>query len=138
MRIRLSALVCGVSLLSLSNATAEDHFDVLVMHGSTLVRVTGDGKGSTSEVTVREDPTPPAPEIEWQTPEVRADPIELVIQVFQAAPRPVYGWGFRHAHRSFVRNEERDHGLPRTVVRGRKNTDGHVRHGSHRPEPGAL
>ena len=135
---RLFVLACGLALFPISNATGEEQFDVLVMHGSTLVRVTGDGNGGTSEVTIREDPTPPAPEIVWEPPEVRAEPVGVVIQIFQAAPRPIYGWGFRHGHPGFVRHGKRDHGLPRAMTPGHRNADRLVRHGSRRSESGAL
>jgi hypothetical protein len=127
---RLSVIVWGAILLPLSNAVSAESFEVLVMHGSTLVRVTGDDTGVTSEVTVREDPTPPAPEIEWEPPEARADPVELVIQIFRTAPPVGYGWGFHHARPSFVRHDKTHHGRTRAMVHGRWDLAGKARHNS--------
>ena len=107
---RLFVLACGVILLLLSNAVGAEDFEVLVMRGSTLVRVSGDENGPTSEVTVREDPTPPAPEVVWEPPDVDTEPVELVIQIFRDAPRPVQGWGFGHGHPIFARHDKPHHG----------------------------
>ena len=127
---RLFTLTCGLMLFPLSNALGAEGFDVLVMRGSTLVRVTGDENGTTSEVTIREDPTPRAPEIVWEEPEVRADPVALVIQVFQDAPRPAWGWGFGHGHSAFGRHDRPHHGSTRAMNRGKRNPNGFVHHGS--------
>jgi hypothetical protein len=134
---RLSALACGVIFLPLSNAVGAEDFDVLVMRGSTLVRVSGDENGATSEVTVREDPSPPAPEVAWEAPEVRADPVDLVIQIFRDAPLPAYGWGFRRAHPSFVRHEKTHHGPTRAAAHDMRNSAGLSRRGLRGSELGA-
>ena len=135
---RLSALACGVILLPLSNAVGAEDFDVLVMHGSTLVRVAGDESGPTSEVTVREDPTPPAPEVVWESPDEPPKPVGLVIQIFRDAPLPAYGWGFGHGHAIFARHDKPHHGFTRAMARGKRNRLGLVRQSSHWSAPGAL
>jgi hypothetical protein len=135
---RLSALACGVILLPLSNAVGAEGFDVLVMHGSTLVRVTGDENGPTSEVTVREDPAPPAPEVAWESTDEPPEPVELVIQIFRDAPRPAYGWGFGHGHPIFTRHDKPHHGSSRAMARGKRNRPGLVRQSSRWSAPGAL
>ena len=134
---RLSALAGGVILLPLSNAVGAEDFDVLVMHGSTLVRVAGDESGPTSEVMVREDPTPPAPEVVWESPDAPPKPVELVIQIFRDAPRPAYGWGFGHGHPIFARHDKPHHGSTRAMTRGKRNRPGFVRQNSRGSAPGA-
>ena len=135
---QLFAVACGMILLPLTNAVGAESFDVLVMRGSTLVRVTGDENGPSSEVTLREDPTPPAPEVVWETPEVHTEPVELVIQIFRDDSRPVYGWDIGRAHPTFVRHEKSHHGSTRAMVRGKRNLPGLVRHGLRWSAPGAL
>jgi len=135
---RLSALACGVILLPLSNAMGAEDFDVLVLRGSTLVRVTGDENGPTSEVTLREDPTPPTPEVVWEPPDVHTKPVVLVIQVFRDAPRPAYGWGFRRGHPVFVRHDKPHHGVAHAMARGKRNPPGLVRHGRWSPSSAPL
>jgi len=132
---QLSALACGAILLPLSNAMGAEDFDVLVMRGSTLVRVTGDESGPTSEVTLREDPTPPTPEVVWEPPDAQTKPLELVIQVFRDAPLPAYGWGFSRGHPVFLRHDKRHHGITRAMVRGKRNPHGLVRHGRRESAP---
>ena len=126
---RLSAVACGMILLPLSNAVGAESFDVLVMRGSTLVRVTGDENGPSSEVTLREDPTPPAPEVVWEPPEAHTEPVELVIQIFRDDPRPAVGSGFGYAHPIFVWHEKPHHRFTRARVHGKRNPPGLVRHG---------
>ena len=83
--------------------------------------------GPTSEVTVREDPTPPAPEVVWEPPDVDTEPVQLVIQIFRDAPRPVHGWGFGHGHSIFARHDKPHHGSNRAMARGKWNRPGLVR-----------
>lgn len=129
MLTRLFTLICGVILLQLSNATGAEDFDVMVMRGSTLVRITGDESGTISEVTIREDPTPPAPEIVWETPDVQTQPVELVIQIFRDAPLATHGWGFGRANSKFARRGKPHHGFHRPMTRGKRNPTAVFGHG---------
>ncbi len=135
---QLFALACGVILFLLSNAVGADDFDVLVMRGSTLVRVTGDENGPTSEVTIREDPTPPAPEPVWERADVPTESVELVIQVFRNDPMPIFGRGFGHGHPVFVRNDKSRHGFARAMARDPRNPSGFVRHDPRGSASGGL
>ena len=59
-------LPAALLLAVLSTPAVAEEFEVLVLRGSTVSRVTGDESGPLSEVTLREDPypAPPAPPAE--------------------------------------------------------------------------
>jgi hypothetical protein len=102
-----------------STPALAEEFEVLVLRGSTVARVAGDETGPLSEVTIREDPHPPAP----RAPDERPFEPEVVIRIERgetertAGPiwgypprRPLepwqppryhlYDWGSRHRHGS--------------------------------------
>ena len=117
-----SLMMLAVALLlgSPSAPAIAEEFEVLVLRGSTVSRVTGDESGPLSEVTIREDPHPPAP----RAPVERPFEPEVVIRIeraeteryagpawgyplrrpLQHRPPPryhLYDWGSRHRHGSY-------------------------------------
>jgi hypothetical protein len=114
-------ILVGTLLLSVpSTGAGAEEFEVLVMRGSTVARVAGDETGPLSEVTIREDPHPPAP----RAPEERPFEPEVTIRIeqgeteryagpswryplrrpFQQREPPRYrlhDWGSRHVHGSY-------------------------------------
>lgn len=115
----------AVSLPTPSRADAEaEAFEVLVLRGSTIARVSGDGSGPLSEVTVREDPHPPPapPSPQLRSVEESSPKPEVVIHIDRSEPdryavpawryplhRPLlapdrtrlHDWGARHQHGNY-------------------------------------
>ena len=104
-------------IVVLSIPVGAEEFEVLVLRGSGIARVTGDESGPLSEVTVREDPTPPAPKPTQQPPfepevVIRIDRVETDRYVTppwryplrrplldRPPPRTqLHDWGARHQH----------------------------------------
>ena len=115
-------LVLTAALLFVMPSTSAlaEEFEVLVLRGSTVARVAGDESGPLSEVTIREDPHPPAP----RAPDERPFEPEVVIRIERGeteryagptwgyAPRRplepwqppryhLHDWGSRHRHDSY-------------------------------------
>jgi hypothetical protein len=67
-----------------------ESFEVMVLRGAEVVRVTGDGSGSISEVTLREAPPSPAAQ-EAQPPS--DPPAEQLIVVYQDEAPPDFHFG---------------------------------------------
>lgn len=99
---RLLSPACVLALLGLPHPISGEDFEVIVLRGSEIVRVTGDESGALSEFTIREAPEPAAP----SAPEDPADepraPGQLIVLYFED---PIVVSGFRSApiHRSFGR-----------------------------------
>ena len=116
----LTMLAVALLLGGPSAPAIAEEFEVLVLRGSTVLRVTGDERGPLSEVTIREDPYPLAPRapverpfepevvirIEREETERYAGPAwrTLLRRPLQHRPLPRYhlhDWGSRHRHGSY-------------------------------------
>jgi hypothetical protein len=116
-------LTAALLLVALPLPAAAEEFEVLVLRGSTLARVSGDETGPLSEVTLREDPHPPAPRAPRVRDERPFEP-EVVIRIergeterydspvwgyplrrpFEQRQPPryhLYDWGSRYSHGSY-------------------------------------
>lgn len=121
-RVR-TGLAGALLLAALATPTLAEEFEVLVLRGSEIARVSGDGSGPLSEVTVREDPYPPPPAPQPRAVAERASSPEVVIHIDRSEPAPyavpvwryplhrpllrpphrnrLHDWGARHQHGSY-------------------------------------
>ncbi|MEN8183800.1 MAG: hypothetical protein ABFS46_14830 [Myxococcota bacterium] len=92
---------------------------MLVLRGSQLVRVTGDGRGALSEVILREDPSPPAPAAP-EPSDAREETRDVVIEIY-IEEAPARRWGVVPVHpvRLGPRRHHRERWRPSPLRPGR-------------------
>ena len=86
-RISTAAVVAALAaaLVWPSPSAGAEEFQVEVIHGATISRVSGDADGVLSEVVTRADPNPPTPEIKVEQPP--ASPKTVIVIVKSDPPR---------------------------------------------------
>jgi hypothetical protein len=94
-------ITAGLAFLLLSSVLASgapvsaEEFSVVVLRGSTLVRVTGDEKGAIHEETLREDPNPDVPSIEPESPApLASESPRPVVKVIVESPETTSSGGY--------------------------------------------
>ena len=110
----------AVVLMCPSLSAGAEAFQVEVIRGATVLRVSGDADGILSEVVTRADPNPPKPKIKVERPPA---PPETVILVVRSDP-PRYRDRQIIVHSSFARPHHL-HSVNRT------HSDHHGRFGHH-------